>query len=104
MLLPSIDIMNRKPKKAWELYLKMDNTAESFTVLQLLANDCYRVSIWKTSTHLDLHMIHVVLQLMDAPCTEPVICMYSFSALVKPCSQHCLGLSIASKCFYYSYV
>lgn len=36
--------MNRKPEKAWELYMKMETTAESFNLLQLIANDCYRVS------------------------------------------------------------
>lgn len=36
-------IMNKHPKKAWDLYLKMDTSSESFSVLQLIANDCYRV-------------------------------------------------------------
>lgn len=39
--------MNRKPEKAWELYMKMETTAESFNLLQLIANDCYRVSTSK---------------------------------------------------------
>ena len=38
------DIMNRKPRLAWELYLKMETSAESFSLLQLIANDCYKVS------------------------------------------------------------
>ena len=39
------DIMNRKPRSAWELYLKMDTSGDSFSLLQLIANDCYKVII-----------------------------------------------------------
>jgi len=35
--------MNRKPKQAWELYLKMETSSESFSLLQVIANDCYKV-------------------------------------------------------------
>lgn len=38
-----VDIMNRKPRLAWELYLKMETSGESFSLLQLIANDCYKV-------------------------------------------------------------
>ena len=27
---------------AWEMYLRMESTHESFVMLQILANDCYR--------------------------------------------------------------
>lgn len=37
------DIMNHKPRLAWELYLKMETSGESFSLLQLIANDCYKV-------------------------------------------------------------
>ena len=37
------DIMNRKPQLAWELYLKMETSADSFSLLQVLANDCYKM-------------------------------------------------------------
>ena len=40
----SLDIMNRKARLAWELYLKMETSGESFSLLQLIANDCYKVS------------------------------------------------------------
>jgi intraflagellar transport protein 56 len=36
-------IMNKHAKRAWDLYLKMDTSAESFSILQLIANDCYKV-------------------------------------------------------------
>lgn len=39
-----VDIMNKKPRLAWELYLKMETSGESFSLLQLIANDCYKVS------------------------------------------------------------
>lgn len=34
-------IQNGKPRLAWELYLKMDSSNESFNLLQLIANECY---------------------------------------------------------------
>ena len=36
-------VMNGNPRSAWELYLKMSNSGESFNLLQLIANDCYRM-------------------------------------------------------------
>ena len=35
--------MNRKPRLAWELYLKQETSSESFSLLQLIANDCYKM-------------------------------------------------------------
>ena len=35
--------MNGKARLAWELYLKMETSGESFSLLQLIANDCYKV-------------------------------------------------------------
>eukprot|EP00911_Craspedida_sp_UC1_P001436 UC1_evm1s1082 len=34
-------IMTRKPRMAWELYLKMDTSGQSYSILQLIANECY---------------------------------------------------------------
>lgn len=36
----------REPKKAWDLYLKMETTSESFSMLQLIAADAYRVGLF----------------------------------------------------------
>lgn len=36
-------VMNKKPRMAWELYLKMETSNESYSLLQLIANDCYRM-------------------------------------------------------------
>ena len=38
-----LDIMNLKPRLAWELYLRMETSSESYSVLQMIANDCYKV-------------------------------------------------------------
>lgn len=40
----SSDIMNQKGRLAWELYLKMGTSSDSFSLLQLIANDCYKVT------------------------------------------------------------
>ncbi|RYY34712.1 hypothetical protein EON62_03050, partial [archaeon] len=36
-------IMNRKARHAWELYLKTNSAGESIDLLQIIANDCYKV-------------------------------------------------------------
>ncbi|XP_045068336.1 intraflagellar transport protein 56 isoform X1 [Coregonus clupeaformis] len=36
-------IMNQKARLAWDLYMKMETSAESFSLLQLIANDCYKM-------------------------------------------------------------
>lgn len=41
--------MNRKPQRAWELYERLQDSAESFSLLQLIANDCYRMGQFITS-------------------------------------------------------
>jgi intraflagellar transport protein 56 len=35
--------MNGKPRLAWELYVNMETTNESIYLLQLIANDCYKM-------------------------------------------------------------
>ncbi|XP_028261002.1 intraflagellar transport protein 56 isoform X2 [Parambassis ranga] len=36
-------IMNQRGQLAWELYLKMGTSSDSFSLLQLIANDCYKM-------------------------------------------------------------
>ncbi|OXA51847.1 Intraflagellar transport protein 56 [Folsomia candida] len=36
-------IMNKKPRLAWELHERMETSPESFRLLQLIANECYRL-------------------------------------------------------------
>jgi len=36
-------IANGKARLAWEVYLRMETSDESFNILQLLANDCYKM-------------------------------------------------------------
>lgn len=39
-------IMNRKPRLAWELYLKMETSGDSYSLLQVIANDCYKMGLF----------------------------------------------------------
>eukprot|EP00921_Rhytidocystis_pertsovi_P010779 GHVQ01017367.1.p1 GENE.GHVQ01017367.1~~GHVQ01017367.1.p1 ORF type:complete len:581 (+),score=50.03 GHVQ01017367.1:68-1810(+) len=39
-------VMCGEPNLAWETYLRMDTSNESFTLLQLIANDCYRTGLF----------------------------------------------------------
>ena len=36
-------IMNGNPRSAWEVYLKTTSSNESFHLLQMIANDCFKV-------------------------------------------------------------
>lgn len=36
-------VMNGKPSLAWDLYVNMESSAESLSILSMLANDCYRM-------------------------------------------------------------
>jgi intraflagellar transport protein 56 len=43
-------VMNGKAGLAWELYLKMDTSNDSVSLLQLIANDCYRIGSFYYAT------------------------------------------------------
>ncbi|XP_011866929.1 PREDICTED: intraflagellar transport protein 56 [Vollenhovia emeryi] len=48
-------IMNKKAELAWEQYLKMETSAESFNLLQLIANTCYKVGeFWYAAKAFDM--------------------------------------------------
>lgn len=48
-------IMNGKPDAAWELYLKMDTSSESFNLLLMIANDSYRMGqFWYAAKAFDM--------------------------------------------------
>ena len=50
--------MINKPDKAWELYMRMENTTDSFNLLQIIANDCYRV---RCTTRYRLYCVSISL-------------------------------------------
>jgi len=35
--------MNKKPHLAWEIYINMETSNESLSLLNLIANDCYKM-------------------------------------------------------------
>ncbi|GJQ73447.1 hypothetical protein Trydic_g13807 [Trypoxylus dichotomus] len=48
-------VMNNKAQSAWELYLKMETSPESFNLLLLIANDCYRMGeFWYAAKAFDM--------------------------------------------------
>lgn len=48
-------IMNKKAHSAWELYLKMDTSTQSFNLLQLIANTCYKIGeFWYAAKAFDM--------------------------------------------------
>ena len=36
-------MMNKKPHLAWEIYINMETSNESLSLLNLIANDCYKM-------------------------------------------------------------
>jgi intraflagellar transport protein 56 len=35
--------MNGKAKNAWDVYLSTETSADSYNILQLIGNDCYKM-------------------------------------------------------------
>ena len=38
--------MNGKPEEAWNLYLEMDTSNDTLKILQLIANECYKIGYY----------------------------------------------------------
>ncbi|XP_043280848.1 intraflagellar transport protein 56 [Venturia canescens] len=48
-------VINKKAQLAWELYLKMETSTESFNLLQLIANTCYKIGeFWYAAKAFDM--------------------------------------------------
>ncbi|CAH0563368.1 unnamed protein product [Brassicogethes aeneus] len=48
-------VMNRKAQLAWELYIKMESSPDSFNLLLLIANDCYKIGeFWYAAKAFDM--------------------------------------------------
>lgn len=48
-------VFNKKSQMAWEMYLKLETSTDSFNLLLLLANDCYRMGeFWYAAKAFDM--------------------------------------------------
>lgn len=48
-------VFNKKPQLAWDMYLKLETSTDSFNLLLLLANDCYRMGeFWYAAKAFDM--------------------------------------------------
>jgi hypothetical protein len=48
IIIALLDIMNRKARLAWELYLRLNpDHTDAFSLLQIIANDCYKVIVFQ---------------------------------------------------------
>ncbi len=78
-------IQNGKPRLAWELYLKMDSSNESFNLLQLIANECYSTGAFFYSAKVGARVhVHTAVCRADA-------CVHVRVRELRACERCCFG-------------
>ena len=70
-----------------ELYLKMTSSSESFNILQLIANDCYRVPY--ALTYIYVYMLpHIQYIHSYTPCANTVLALGNLEMIVYHTHSH----------------
>jgi len=77
-------IMNGKPGLAWELYLRMETSTASYNLLQLIANDCYKVCKPFPARHFERTPHGSCAGPFVCPSLPPYVSMHSPSSVVHP--------------------
>ena len=62
--------MNNEPGLAWEAYVRMDTSNESFNLLHLIANDCYKMGHFYYACKVDLEVRISKGHMLDAKWVE----------------------------------
>jgi hypothetical protein len=83
-------IMNNNARSAWELYLKTKNSNEAFNLLQLIANDCYRVRYY---TYIYIYI-----------CIHVYVCICIHIARCMSCSHIHSSLSLSLYTYVYIHI